>query len=128
MDNNIHKFVKYNTNGCMEMYGAAVRLAISDFKIVNRNYNKLLIEKKKISKNKNRNSKNICRLARLVNILHNYDSAKFFLFSYEGLEKAIDISGVPLNIDYVRRIALDKTEPLWLKKIGTANIEESHDY
>ncbi len=99
-------------NGVMNMYGACVKLAIDDFREVHKYHGKLEIERKRIS-NKNKIGPLLRKRLNLISVkLHNYDSAKFYLFSKRGLEDIINKSGLPLNISYIRRICLEEDSAL----------------
>lgn len=90
-------------NGCMEMYGAAIRLALEDFQYVHKYYNKLTEERKReVSFKRNHSEK----LKRMNSLLHNYETAKNFLFGKTGLEQVIEHSGLPIDIMYIRRLAV----------------------
>lgn len=85
-------------DGCMEMYGAHIRLCVRDFADVHKHYDALCVRRRK--------TKSIGRKARLSLLLHQYDTAYQFLFG-GGLEDAIDRFSLPLNAEWVKRMALE---------------------
>lgn len=84
MTNN--KNVGSSENGYLELLGAAIRLAIFDYRSINPN-------------------------SRGPNYSH-YETAKFFLFSPNGLEAMLRRTGVDaiLSIDYIRKMALKEDD------------------
>ena len=89
--------------GLMEMYGKAIHLAIEDFRYIHKYHKEL--EAKRKSMSKKGATLDSPKYGRISEILQNYETAKFFLFSPNGLEAFIDQSGLPINLSYVRRTA-----------------------
>lgn len=119
----------YNINGCMIMFGAAIRLAIMDFKAVHKHHKS--IENKFIKLSKVKRTPQIqTKYGNLMELLRNYETSNHFLFSKNGLEDFIEVSGLPLNIDYVRRISLKSNDEFFLRKNCQArsnSIQEKQD-
>lgn len=102
----------YHLNGIYNIYAAAIRLAIKDYREIYRKIKPILknrnILSKKVSASKRQDATSLSQLNRINNILYDYSSAEFFLFSKDGLERLIEESGLPLSIDYIRKMALKK--------------------
>ena len=81
--------------GCMEMYGAHIKLCIKDYVHVHRHYDGLM-RRLKTTKSKVRRN-------RYCDILKCHDSAEAFLFGGD-LEYAINKFSLPLDAEYTKRV------------------------
>lgn len=93
---------EYSIEGCIEMFGAHIRTCIEDYAQVHRHVSAL--EKTLKRFDGTHTPKTIFqhgRLARIKHILHNYRTAKNYLFG-NGLQSDIIRLELPINIDYIR--------------------------
>ena len=86
----------YSIDGCMEMYGAHIKVCIKDYADIHRHYSALV---KKLNSTKGSGKRD-----RLQKLLRNYESARDFLFG-GGIEDAIDRFSLPLDAEYTRNVA-----------------------
>lgn len=84
--------------GCMNMYGAHIRLCVKDYVEVNNHQNKLM-RLLKTTKSKSRHN-------RYCQLLKDHDTAEHFLFG-GGLEHAINKFSLPLDASYTKRMATE---------------------
>jgi len=103
-------------DGYLLMYGSAIRLALADFRHVHKHYRALEKERDELYHRKNKQVHGP-KLSRLNEVIHNYESANRFLFSKDGLKRFIEESGLPISIDYVRKIALCEEVPNFYGKM-----------
>lgn len=89
---------KITIEGCMNMYGAHIRLCVKDYVEVHKKQNKLmrLLKTTKVKSRYNR----YCQL------LKDHDTAEHFLFG-GGLEHAINKFSLPLDASYTKRMAIE---------------------
>ena len=99
-----------NIDGCMNFFGAHVKLCITDYALIHRHVDRLegLVRKHGRNGRKQSALRN-GRIARVRIMLNNYETAKNYLFG-KGLVDDIRRMELPLSIEYTRRHAQELAE------------------
>jgi hypothetical protein len=98
-------------SGYIDMYGDAIKLAIIDYRSYKNRYKKMEKELERLTRIKEKTHKQKNRICWIREALRHYETAKAFLFNPDWLEKMIQMCGLPLNIDYVRKKAEENLMP-----------------
>lgn len=95
--------IQSSDSGCLEMYGAHIRLCIKDYADVHKHIDAM----EKFCRNKKNN--NTTRKSHFSQMIHNYYTAKQFIFG-GGLQDAVEKFGLPLDPGYIQREAREYAE------------------
>lgn len=91
-----------NIDGCMEFFGAHVKLCMEDYASIHRHVNRLEAMVNKHGRSNRKQSDLLKgRIQRVRLLIHNYETAKHYIFG-NGLLNDIKRLDLPLSIEYIR--------------------------